>query len=376
MILDNDFYSDNRVQKEAETLISNGYSVEVLCVTTVLPGQEIRNRIKITRMLHPNISTRPFSKMAVNSYYQAVHYIVRKGFDVVHCHDYNVIHIGAAVKRKVPDIKLVYDAHEYFEAFAIHKNVNGVLNSFKAKLVWRYLLRREQRAAIHFDALISTTTYIAKKLSVKFGIDNFFALRNIPESAEIKPNNFIREKLNFPHTAKVIVHSGNIYFGEDILHQLHQSLKTTSPDLRLVFLISKDRGTHIKEAVQHYGYSDLIHFLDYPKKEEIVSILSSADIGFSWVNPQFQSHYYTSANRYWEYTMAQLPVISNPQKEIEEQLSIHKNGIIYDDFDNGIQRILDAYDAFKKGAVVASSLNSWETESNQLLSLYKKLFFN
>ena len=69
MILDNDFRSDHRVQKEAETLLAHGYEVEILCVTTNLPAIEIRNGISISRMLHPDISTRPFSKMAVNSYH-------------------------------------------------------------------------------------------------------------------------------------------------------------------------------------------------------------------------------------------------------------------------------------------------------------------
>jgi hypothetical protein len=94
MLLDNDFRSDNRVEKEAATLHAHGYAVEVVCVSSDLPAQENRNGIEITRMLHPDITTRPFSKMAAKSALQAIDYIKGKEVDVLHCHDYNVIHIS------------------------------------------------------------------------------------------------------------------------------------------------------------------------------------------------------------------------------------------------------------------------------------------
>lgn len=373
MILDNDFRSDHRVQKEAETLLAHGYEVEILCVTTNLPAIEIRNGISISRMLHPDISTRPFSKMAVNSYHQAVQYILRKEVDVLHCHDYNVIHIGAAVKKKNPRIKLIYDAHEYFEAFNIHKTVSGKINKLKAFVVWKYLLHRENYSAKQVDALISTTDYISNVLSKKFGIADAIALRNIPEQTTIVPTNYIRQSLDIPDTAKIVVHSGNIYFGEEFLHEIVEQIKKVSFDIRVVFLISADRGSHIKEVVQKNKFGDRIHFMGYPTKEEIVSILSSADIGLSWVNPQFQSHYLTSANRYWEYTLAQLPVLSNKQLEIEEQVSLHRNGIIFGNFQCALEELLLDYVTYKKNAVAASTINLWEQEAEKLLSLYADL---
>jgi hypothetical protein len=240
-------------------------------------------------------------------------------------------------------------------------------------VVWKYLLQREKRSAKEVDGLISTTDYISSALSKKFGIADAIALRNIPERTTLAPSNYLRDALSIPETAKIIVHSGNIYFGEDFLHKLVEEIQKTTLDVRVVFLISPDRGKHIKEVVRKNKYNDHIYFLDYPAKEEIISILSSADIGLSWVNPQFQSHYLTSANRYWEYTLAQLPVLSNKQLEIEEQIGLHRNGIIFSNFRSALEEILRDYTTFKKNAVAASTINTWEQEAEKLLSLYARL---
>jgi len=66
-------------------------------------------------------------------------------FDVIHCHDFDTLAIGARLKRKLK-IPLIYDAHEIYGYM-----VTGVLPRQVASI----LLRREKRLIRNADAIIN-----------------------------------------------------------------------------------------------------------------------------------------------------------------------------------------------------------------------------
>ena len=374
MLLDNDFKSDNRVEKEANTLISHGYSVEILCVKNEnLPSNDERNHIKITRIIDPIVTTRPFSTAARKNTKMLLAYLEKEQFDVLHCHDYTFIHILAQLKKTNKKFVGIYDSHEYFSEFQFYKNIPSLKNRLKAYLVWRLLIQREKKSAAKCDGLITPTEYIRKQLSQRFHISTTISLRNIPESQTFQPSNFLHDKYQLENDSKIIVHTGNIYFEPSYIQTIYATLKEFKERIYFVFFIDRTRALQHKAFVNTHQLNDKIFFLDYPPKDKIISYLASADIGFSWINHQFKSHYYTSANRYWEYTMAQLPVLSNPQWEIQQEIKQHQHGIIYSSLKEGIELILNDQKTYKKNAISASHLNSWEKESDKLVAFYNAL---
>lgn len=378
MLLDNDFASDNRVEKEAISLISAGYSVEVVCLRGAgLPVSEQRNAIRITRLIDPLLYTRPFSGPTRSSVRGLVETLGRSDFEYLHVHDYNLVHIGKELKRARSTLLAIYDSHEYFAEFPFYRNAKSVNTRLKTYLVWRLLLLREQSAARSYDALITTTEYISAKLRQRFRIPRSTSLRNIPERQTPPSSNHLRVSLGLEDDSVVVVHSGNIYFQPDYLSTIHHSVSALPGRAYFVMLVDSSRSNRHRAFVAEHALADRIRFVDYPPKDKGIEYLSSASIGFSWVNPEFKSQLYTSANRYWEYTMARLPVVSNHQLEVAEEIRKFGNGVIYLDEGNGLTRalrsVLDGSETYKEAAIRASQSNCWESESRKLLQLYESL---
>lgn len=378
MLLDNDFMSDNRVEKEAISLIAAGYSVEVLCLKGGgLPENEQRNSIRITRLIDPLLYTRPFSDTARSSVHGLIETLRRREFDYLHVHDYNLVHVGKALKRARTSLPAIYDSHEYFAEFPFYRNTKTLNVRLKTHLVWRLLLLRERRAARSYDALIATTDYISSKLSQRFRIPRHISLRNIPERQEPPSSNHLRTSLGLEDDAVVVAHSGNIYFQPDYLRTIHRAMAALHEHAYFVMLVDRSRSIQHRAFVAENAMADRVRFVEYPPKEKSIEYLSSASIGFSWVNPAFKSSLYTSANRYWEYTMARLPVVSNPQIEAAEEIRKFGNGLIYAEEGDGLSRallsLLQDYKVYKDAAIRASQGSSWESESKKLLELYEAL---
>lgn len=379
MLLDNDFKSDNRVEKEATSLINNNYSVTVVCLQNPsLPKQEIRNGMLIIRCIDPALYSHPFSKKAIQGSKTLTAFLLNETFDILHCHDFNLIHIGSALKQRGKNVKVVYDSHEFLKKYPMHENVKLPFNRLKAFIVWKLLLIREKKAAKYYDAFLTTTEIIAQKLSQHLAINLYTYLRNIPETQNIVPSNYLKNTFGLPLDSILIIHSGNIYFQPELLVDIYKGIQNCGKNIFLAFFIAPDRSQKFKKFVDEQGMSSVIFFHDYPQKENIIQYLASANIGFSWVNPAFMSQVYTSANRFWEYSLAELPVLSNYQWEICREIENKQNGVVYTidqvGFQNALHTILDNYNHFKKNAIATAKNDSWEKESLKLIALYDALY--
>lgn len=122
MILSKEFSTDPRVNKEASSLVENGYDVTVICWDrkNSFPCKESINDIKVVRISNSFFMSILFHDLLRNPLWWW--YAFRKGvelyeegfdFDVVHCHDLDTLVAGVLLKKKL-GIKLVYDAHEIF----------------------------------------------------------------------------------------------------------------------------------------------------------------------------------------------------------------------------------------------------------------------
>ncbi len=378
MLLDNAFLSDNRVEREAISLIAAGYSVEVVCLKGAgLPENEQRNSIRITRLIDPLLYTRPFSGAARSSVRGLIEMLGRREFDYLHVHDYNVVHVGKALKQARSTLPALYDSHEYFAEFPFYRNAKPLNVRLKTHLVWRLLLLRERWAARSYDALIATTDYISERLSRRFRIPRSISLRNIPERQEPPSSNHLRASLGLEDDAVVVAHLGNIYFQPDYLRTIHRGMAALHEHAYFVMLVDPSRSIQHRAFVAENAMADRVRFVEYPPKEKSIEYLSSASIGFSWINPEFKSSVYTSANRYWEYTMARLPVVGNHQIEAAEEIRKFGNGLIYSEEGNGLSRallsVLRDYKVYKAAAIRASQGSSWESESKKLVELYEAL---
>ncbi len=380
MLLDNSFQSDARVEKEAKTLISHGAHVTVFCIKDDdLPAHEQRDGYGIVRCIEHGYNA-PLRKSYKDFVATTVKKILEESFDVLHCHDFYMLSIGAEVKKKRPSVILIYDAHEYLAGWPFYKTSEG-LNKWKGKLVWNKLIRKEKAEILHADAVLTITDSISDRLKSKYNLKKKpSVLGNYPSKFELKKNDrYFQDKYKLKKETKIIIHSGTIYHADDQLALLFDVLKQHD-DLGLIFVGNRPRFYEIEAMVQlDESLQQKVFFHPYPdRQEEVINLLASADIGLLHIIDKWEAHTIGFSNRFVEYSVAELPVVATPQNFTREINNEYHCATFYSTQDNtslnqAIERLLNDYDAFKQGAMKAGKNMHWDSVSQTLVNLYAAL---
>lgn len=120
MILDNGFYPDVRVYKEAQYLISKGCSVEIVCWDHVKdmkkPKNEIIDGIEITRYKIPckKYNKIEYARAYVKYLFKVKEYLKKCSYDYLHVHDLSDAVIGFLCRKR--NTPYIFDMHEYYES--------------------------------------------------------------------------------------------------------------------------------------------------------------------------------------------------------------------------------------------------------------------
>jgi glycosyltransferase involved in cell wall biosynthesis len=375
MLLDNPFLSDSRVEKEADSLINSGFEVIVYCVSDdQLPAEENRNGIVIKRILNLFFQ-KPFGKNYSTQLTQFSNEILKESFDILHCHDFMLMPLAAAIKKQKPRIFFTYDSHEYLAGWPYYKEIPNLINRSKGYLVWMRMLQNEKKAAKSINALLAPSAAIAKALQERFKLRfSGISVRNIPESKMIDSTISLRETLKISQDRKLIVHSGSIYMPQNFIEQLI-GFVNTSANLSLVFI--GNRPIHM-ELKQRYKAIHHIYFVDY-QPNILLDQLASCDAGIIYTRSKsYKAHQLGSSNKLMEYGLAGVPTIGTQQiahEELEEQFH-HVELFSENDFasfKSAINRMIDTLPEKKKNAERIKYALSWENEFRPVIELYKKV---
>lgn len=175
MILTNSFKSDNRVLKEARTLVNNGYEVEVLAWDREGELKEkLEDEIEGIKVKRFFIETKYGSGikqiLKFFKFYQEVRkYLKNKEEYILHCHDLDGGIIGYFIRSKIK----ILDLHEFYE--------NEELNLYRRniqKIIGNFLIKR-------YNKIIVCCDYQKKEYSLKT-YREIFILYNYPRKEEFK----------------------------------------------------------------------------------------------------------------------------------------------------------------------------------------------
>ena len=380
MLLDNAFASDARVEKEARTLVEEGVELTVLCTQDdTLKAKESRNGYSIRRSI-PEGYNAPLRSSYKTFIQSLVEKILTLDFHVLHCHDFYMLSIGAEIKKQLPEIKLIYDAHEYLKGWPFYKTSDG-LNKFKGKLVWQKLVRKEKQEIQLADAVCTITSGIAQRLMRNNDLETLpIVIGNYPIKFEPDiQEGYFHSKYNLPSEMKVLVHAGTIYHSDDQLQALFNIIEQ-NPDVVLVFLGNRPRFYDIEASVKtKEALKNTVFFHPYPDtQEEVIDLLGSADFGLLHIIDQWEAHKIGFSNRFVEYIMAGIPVVASPQEFTEEFNSHYPCAVFYqtdqqDELAGAIETIVSNYDVYRVAANEARNALDWELESEKLINLYQVL---
>jgi len=309
---------DRRVWREACSLRENGYDVTVLCPRrkASAKGYEILNGIRVYRHPSPAEGSTPMGYLWEYScalfwefWYTAWIYL-RHGFDVIQgCNPPDDIFL-VALPFKLLGVKYIFDHHDVNPELYISKyGKQGALYKILVAL---------EKYTYRFSDIVIATNKSYKDLAVNRGgvaSENVFVVRNGPEREgfrSVLPNPARKNGKNY-----LIGYVGNmsIQDGLDILLDVAQHVKNSGRCD--VFFTCVGGGTELnklKEMVEDRDLLDTVHFTGRVSDEELVEILSTADV---CVNPDRPSEMndISTMIKIMEYMALGKPIVQFDSKE-------------------------------------------------------------
>lgn len=396
ILLNNEFIRDNRVRREAESLVNAGYDVTVIAVrdkSGAVPLREEQNGVKIERVLKrrfPNFV--PFNQQYIRAFWKI--YRELKPFDIVHANDANTLLFGWLLAR-LWKAKLVYDSHELWESI-YHERAQELAENPKlspAKLQ-KQLQRVKQMEKLEnwllerCDAVISVSPSICQILKEKSqGKADVHLVRNIaPYYGNVLQNaQLFHHKLQLPPETRIVLYQGGITAVRGI-NQLLDAMELIGPDrnITLVMLgpISPIYYNQIgKRILASRTLRHTVYYLEAVAPEDLLDWTTSAHLGIHPILNCRANHYHCLPNKLFEYIQAEIPVAVSNMPHMKQIVDDYQIGFTFDpenpaEMASRIQEFFDSPDQqqlYYQQLKTAKAALNWENEQNQLITLYTTL---
>ncbi len=378
MLADNEFVMDKRIYREAKALSGAGYDLVLFAERrNDLPDNEVTDGIVVKRIFDKRLFD-----IKQSSYLKTkAKEVAAFAPDVVHCHDWIMLHIGVLVKKILPGVKIIYDSHELFSSWPIHYSSTRLDIRLKTWLVRKYEIWRERRDAKEIDWLITVSQSIAGYLRNYLKLyHNPILVRNFADTEQVtERSDYVRRHFNIPASTKVVVlFAYLIYRKKRNIETVIQQLGDRKNIVLVIFCKTGGHKDYFVNLVKKQGYSN-IYFHEAIPHHDIVNTLASCDVGVipTW-NKKHLSYWLGLENKLFHYVMSELPVLCSATPEhklIVEQykIGVCADGDKEDDYYKALEKILADYSFYKQNVIRAKSELCWEKEQEKLLFLYNNL---
>ena len=378
MLLDNPYSDDQRVIREAETLVKDGHEVKVYCLheDDFLINETI-NGVVIKRIFDLQIfgikNRRYLNKQA--------ELIAETEFDVIHAHDFNMIRMAARIKKLKQNIRLIYDSHELFHEWEMNMAKSDWWLKLKSTIVRSVEVMFEKHNGKLVDEIITVNDSIAARLKKYFSFGKeILVLRNIPpRMIPLAKSNYLREHFKISADKKIIVFFGtNVFIKTINLEMALQQLCRRKDVAVVIFCKQNEHQQAVADFVENQKLQDVYFhpFIPFNKSNEI---LSGADVGLvpSW-NKSKMSYWLGFDSKFMDYMMAEIPVLATCQPEYEKMVNQYQLGICVNPdkenaFSKGFEQLINNYNYYKEANKKARESLNWENESKKLTDFYRNL---
>jgi len=377
MLVETDIKYDSRVLKEASTLSKNGYNVTIIALfnkglrkNECLNGFRIERVIVRSRLLKSKIFLplkllelwlRMFCKaIAIDAHFY-------------HCHDITPMLVAWIVSR-MKNAKLIYDSHE----LEYDRNSSKPL-----RLLSRYYERLFINKVDHI--IVSDGEFRArlmiKKNNCKIPIDY---VMNCPPKTKIEESNknLLRGELGIAEGDILVVYIGALIPGRGINNIIRAIAHNDNISLVLVGNYSELKLSALQKR---YNLVNRIQSTGPYHYEELINVISGADIGLVLIENTCLSYYYSTPTKLFEFIAAGIPVVTSNFPAMERIVLDNSYGRIgecvdpldYAQIENAIIEIansIEKYDNMKSHEMkLHYDQYNWEYQETKLLKVYKDL---
>jgi len=363
------FKFESRILKETSSIIKLNLASRIIILSAGEKGQlkdeVITEQIKLHRII-PFLNIFSPSKISKALFYgefyvRALFFGVRQKITVINCHSLMMLPVAVFLKR-MKNAKLIYDPHELeTERLGLHG-----LGQKISKWVERNLISA-------CDATIVVSESILKWYSSSYQLKNIFLIRNAPHYFHTRKSNILREKLGIPDKQLIFLYQGLINEGRSIELYLNAFSK-----MEYHHLVIMGYGP-LEQMVKDYALKfSNIHFHPAVKPYEVLEYTQSADIGLSLIENCCLSYYYSLPNKFFEYIMAEIPLVVSSFPDMANLVESHDIGWAVD---VNVEELIGAIKSITPGDLIVKkeklrkvkSQFTWENEEIALIKIFDGL---
>jgi glycosyltransferase involved in cell wall biosynthesis len=304
------FEYQSRILKETRSLADAGITDEVWLVGMWERGWAEEERIDDRRFIwrvRTRIGSRDSSLPVKMTRYLAWHARIFSRFRkscvrVINCHSLPALPIGALLKSSC-HAKLVYDTHE------VESKTESAVG---AK---RLLYEKVERSLIHsVDAVITVSESISQWYKNAYGLKKVYAVRNIPHrhDEDLCQDSYLKAKFGIGDRETLYIFQGGLVPGRgiEILLDIFSKLDSNK---HIVFMGFGELAGIVQQHARSYSN---IHYQEAVSPDDVVKITSGADVGLCLQENVSLNHYLTIPNKFFEYILSGIPVITSDFPEM------------------------------------------------------------
>lgn len=375
--------NDPRIrQKECVTLYQAGYDVVFMTSYQSLSDEDQSGKSQDGIIIKGgNYDTRgvlitrdaiSFIKHRIKNKKKIVEQIVSESPDVLHVHELELMYVVNKVRRKLPNVKIIFDVHEdypgsYYDVFA------GNTNRFLAGLSRWYISGRLKKYLRLADAVITVTSSLLESLQAISNKDNVVLVCNYPMLHEKPVNGFTNRRSRQICYCGLLTENRGIGSLLDIRERINAEVHLAGP-------ISDKYRRELEERFD-WMHSNLIRYHGVISQEQVWDLNLSSMVGICCLKKT--NNYYTSyPTKLFEYMMAGTPVVCSDFPVWKEIIEGADCGIAVDpenedELVNAINRLLgDPQLSLKfgiNGRKAVEEKYNWSIEAQKLLKLYEAI---
>lgn len=357
-----DIVTDQRVQKECNTLHTMGY--KVLLIGRKSGKTFLLNEFpyKVIRFANP-FKRGPFMYLIFNI--QLFFFLLFKKTGVVWANDLDTLLPNFIISR-LKRIPLIYDSHEYF-TLSVYKKVS--------RKAWQLL---ENLLFPHLRNVITVSDSIRSVYEKKYKVP-VTVIRNVPYKNLKRVDN---GKPIISPLKKILIMQGmglNEHRGAEEAVLTMQFL----PDIfNLYFIGSGTILSKLKQMVRGLKLADKVTFIDPLPYNEMMDYTRQCFLGliFEKINVSDQ-HLFALPNKFFDYMHAGIPVLASEATEIKRLIEQYNTGDFITSFDpekiaekiKAISASGEMYNLWKRNTLKASEGLNWENEEKILIDFMHRL---
>lgn len=282
---------------------------------------------------------------------------------IIHCHDTLVLPLGVFLKL-ITGAKLIYDAHE------LESDRNGL-----TPILSKATLIAEKTLWPFVDYLIVVSPSIQNWYQNSIGKKPSEVILNSPvlhlgDKGNSKYHkNYLREKYSIDLTEMIFIYVGILGKGRGI-----ESLVDVFANRQGAHVVFMGFGEFEELITKHANPYSNIHFHPTVPHEDVVDVVSTADVGLCMMENVSLSDYYCLPNKLFEYCFAGVPVIASDFPDIVDVVSKFKLGVCCAQDKESIQKAIELFISNKINMNIdIKTLDElgWEAQKIKLLNVYE-----